>query len=35
MSEKDEFSRLSSVKKCLFCDGELERGYVRGLEGIY
>lgn len=35
MSEKEEFSRLSSVKKCPVCGGETEKGYVHGIRGIY
>ena len=38
MSEKDEFSRLSSVKKCPNCGGKLVEGYLaipRGTDLFY
>jgi hypothetical protein len=28
MSEKREFSKLDSMKKCPFCGGELDKGYI-------
>ncbi len=29
-SEYGEFSKLASMKKCPFCEGELEKGYFHG-----
>jgi hypothetical protein len=34
MSEKKELSKLDSMKKCPFCGGELEKGYVISGQGI-
>jgi hypothetical protein len=30
MSEKKEFSKLTSIKKCPVCNGEIEKGYIQG-----
>ena len=35
MDEKDDFSRLGSVKKCPNCGGRLEKGYFNTPMGIY
>jgi hypothetical protein len=34
MSEKDEFSKLSSIKKCPICRGKLVKGYFTIPRGI-
>lgn len=35
MSERGEFSGISSVKKCPICGGELEEGYFNAPRGVY
>jgi rRNA maturation endonuclease Nob1 len=35
MSEKEEFSRLRSVKKCPNCGGELKEGYFTAPRGMF
>ena len=35
MSEKEESSKLTSIKECPSCGGELEKGYVHAGMGIY
>lgn len=35
MSEKDEFFRLVSIKKCPNCEGKLDKGYFTALWGMY
>ena len=34
MSEKEEFLKLASFRKCPSCGGELEKGYIYVNEGI-
>ncbi len=34
MNEHDEFSRLSSVRECPICHGELQKGYVNAPRGV-
>lgn len=35
MSENNEFSRLSSVQKCPICHGELEKGFLNAIRGVF
>jgi len=35
MGEGGEFSRLSSVKQCPICGGELDKGYFNAPRGVY
>jgi hypothetical protein len=35
MSEKEESSKLISIKECPSCGGELEKGYAHAGRGIY
>jgi len=35
MSERGEFSKLSSVKKCPICGGKLAKGYFDAPRGVY
>ena len=35
MSEREEFSKLSPVKKCPICGGKLVKGYFNAPRGVY
>jgi len=35
MSEKGEFSRIASIRKCPICGGELEKGFLNAPRGVY
>lgn len=35
MSEHDEFTRLSSVRECPICHGELEKGFLNAIRGVF
>jgi len=35
MSERGEFSKLSSVKRCPICGGKLVKGYFNAPRGVY
>lgn len=34
MTEKEEFSKLTSIKECPICGGELNKGYIIPPRGI-
>lgn len=35
MNEHSEFSRLTSVRECPICHGELEKGYLNAIRGVF